>query len=86
MNHGLQFDGNLWQHVYKSRRVAGVCPVKYCRHPARHKNGPCSKCRNRKWRANNPAKSALMDLRSSAKKRGLGFTLTLEEYNKRDDF
>lgn len=55
-----------------------LCPTPYCRRRKRKKGSICSRCSMRAWRAANPVKNWLADLRKRAKKKKLDFDLTLE--------
>lgn len=52
------------------------CLTKYCRN--RNQRGQyCYKCSQRKWRENNPLHDAFLNLRHSAKRRGIPFSISL---------
>jgi hypothetical protein len=57
----------------------GRCAEKYCK---RKTNGTkiCSTCRSRKSRQKNPVKYCYNNLKHNAKRRGIEFALTLEEF------
>lgn len=63
-----------------SRRQRWRCQTKGCgnRRPAIRLN--CSTCRMLAWRANNPELASFRHLEESAKRRGIQFLLTLEEF------
>lgn len=56
------------------------CQTKGCgnRRPAERLH--CSTCRMKTWRANNPELASFRHLEESAKRRGIQFPLTLEEF------
>jgi hypothetical protein len=51
-----------------------------CRGVARPGRSCCSKCQDRKWRAKYPEQHLWKNLKASAKRRGVPFTLTLDEF------
>lgn len=53
---------------------------KSCDNQARKGGTECQKCYVRRWRKENPIKNCWMGLKSSAKKRGIPFHLTFEEF------
>ena len=56
------------------------CIVAHCRRSTHQATDMCSMHKMRVWRAKNPERAAWQHLRSSAKKRGIAFTLTFEEF------
>ena len=64
------------------RRRGKNCETKRCTNPKTKKGSYCAKCSMRKWRANNPLKSAYFTLRDNAKRRKKEFTITFEEFKK----
>lgn len=54
------------------------CTTPYCRNTAEGKH--CSTCRSRKARRADPVKYAFTNLKGNAKRRGILFTLTLEQF------
>lgn len=57
-----------------------TCPVAFCRNRSAKEFDKCSKHKMQAWRAANPLAAAFANLRSSAKTRGVAFTLTLAEF------
>lgn len=55
---------------------------KTCNNESAPKGNFCYKCTKRKYRTNNPIKSSFQNLRSSAKKRNIPFSLTLKQFKK----
>lgn len=60
----------------------GKCAEPHCRKSAAPKKNYCHKCRQAKWRANNPMRSSYKNLKDNAKRRGKEFTLTFEQFSK----
>lgn len=55
------------------------CQTPYCRNKI--KTGKhCSTCRYKKWREAHPVKYAYLNLKHNAKKRGVLFTITFEQF------
>lgn len=61
------------------KRGTGVCCVHLCRHKAQKKSHFCRRCRDRRYKAENPVGYAYSKLKQSARRRGHSFTLTLAE-------
>ena len=90
----LFWDGNLWNLKKAARKSERLCQTKFCRNPVFHEcrrkkgsdetfmvvNRTCSKCRSKRWRTNNPLRYAYKNLSSSAKKRKIPFTITIEHF------
>ena len=87
----LYFDElkNSWEIFVKKPRSTHCCSASWCRNPPSCFYRPsgklyiaqfCSKCRNRKWRANNPIQYAYHALKDSAQKRSISFTLKFDEF------
>lgn len=63
-----------------------ICQVRWCRTPkpinrwrgVTRLESVCSRCKSRRWRANNPDKELFRDIRSSASRRKLTFCITLD--------
>ncbi len=55
------------------------CQTPYCRNQIKSRKY-CSTCRYKKWRESNPVKYAYLNLKHNAKKRGVLFTITFEEF------
>lgn len=55
------------------------CSTPYCRRRVT-KGNLCNTCRTRKWRKENPVRSAWINLRNNAKRRGVLFTITFEQF------
>lgn len=62
----------------KARR--GVCITPHCTRPPRNQERLCARCRDRIWRARHPEHHLWNNLKKSAKRRGVAFTVTLEEF------
>ena len=58
------------------------CKTDNCRNRVSKKNKLCYKCMSRLWREKNPEKSAYLNLKSNAKRRGKHFDLTFEDFCK----
>lgn len=56
------------------------CSTPYCLGTPQKGRKKCQKCRCREWRQNNPIKDSFRHLRSNAKRRGIEFNLTLQEF------
>lgn len=58
------------------------CATKFCRGRASvsGKSPYCSKCRSRRFREKHPITAAFMNLKASANRRGIEFTITLEYF------
>lgn len=58
--------------------------MKFCKecqiNEAAHHKNYCHKCRSKIWRTNNPAAYLWHNLKKSAKKRGIMFTITQKEF------
>lgn len=57
-----------------------LCFVKGCRHPRDGENRSCARCRKTRYRINNPLKYQFNNLRDSARKKKIQFSLTFEEF------
>lgn len=64
------------------RKPKHKCQTPYCRNNKAPKKSRCHKCNQRKFRQKHPVAAKFADLRSRAKRRGIVFTLTLEEFTK----
>lgn len=77
-----------WELSKTKKRSTSCCSVAWCRNPPScfYRRGKlyiaetCSKCRNRKSRANEPIKYAFNSLKDSAKKRSIPFSLNFDEF------
>lgn len=62
----------------------GRCQAMFCRNTTRTQNGGrekyCQRCKTRKWKQTNPIRYAYVKAKAKAKKRGIEFGLTLEEW------
>lgn len=58
----------------------GRCSTPHCRRTARQGRNICNTCRDRKWRAAHPEHHLWKNLKKSAKKRGVPFSLTVDEF------
>lgn len=93
----LHFDNEKkkWQLIESKSDKGRLCRVLFCRRDARveicqkrdgriqritHRHCDC--CVSRRWRANNPGKNAFKELRRSAKRREIPFTLTYAQFLK----
>lgn len=72
--------------TFRQKRTPGRCPVIRCRkaprdigtHPKSHQL--CGSHHKEQWRLNNPVHAAYDNLRASARKRKIPFTLTLQHF------
>lgn len=67
----------------KLKHMRGRCDVKYCRgilsrSAIAHRDRTCSKCKMRRWRANNTLPKILADLRWRSTEKQVPFDLTME--------
>lgn len=60
------------------RKPLHLCPTKFCRNRRAPKKRECSKCAMRVWRAANPVKALLADIRHHAAENGVPYDLDLE--------
>lgn len=56
------------------------CCVRFCRKQRNGKSSLCAGHKTAKWRAENPRKFAFNNLRDSARRRNIVFTITIEEF------
>jgi hypothetical protein len=56
------------------------CATKYCRNERIEGRKKCAKCRTREWRKKNPLKAAFDRKRTNARRRGIPFLLTYEDF------
>ncbi len=77
-----------WDLARSGRDKGHLCKVRYCRTPRRiecRSNGNivthsiCTRCETKRWRANNPEKRILAQIRESARKRRIEFRITLAD-------
>lgn len=78
--------------VFAKEEKRRLCAVRCCRNDRAEevyfrgkkliklKRKICNKCRTRLYRANNPVKDAFRELRASAKKRNIAFTITFQDF------
>lgn len=66
--------------AFKKRPGKGICPVFGCRRRHGNRKRLCELHSKRQWRLNNPEKSAFGNLRASARKRKIQFSLTYAEF------
>lgn len=64
----------------KYKKDPSRCVTPYCRNSREGQNRRCSKCRRREWRERYPLKSRLAHVRDRARRKGLEFALTLEDF------
>lgn len=62
--------------VARRKAARRICIVADCTRPAAHHRRICNTCRDRRWRAKYPELQLFKNLKSSAKRRGLPFTIT----------
>ena len=86
----LFWNGSSWDLKRANSKSPDKCQVVFCRNLPYYEyrrrgdkfvlttHSTCTKCRARRWRANNPLKSVYKELRGSARKRKIPFTLTIE--------
>lgn len=60
--------------------IAGRCRSAWCMNPPIPNKGYCHKCRSRKYKFNNTLGYSFNLLRSGARRRGIVFTITIEDY------
>lgn len=77
-----QAENGKWCCLKKARPRKGLCHTPFCtnRLAPSCRNVHCTKCRARVGRANNLVKATFDSCRHKAKRRGIPFTLTLEEF------
>lgn len=63
---------------FKQHIVKGRCAVKFCNNKT--KVPVCSSCRCKETRAKDPVRYAFINLKNNAKRRGILFTLTLDQF------
>ncbi len=63
-----------------AKRKRGVCVTPKCRKPPKGSGFCCAMCVDRKWRAKHPEHHLWNNLKKSAKRRKVPFTLTLDEF------
>lgn len=56
-----------------------LCLTPYCKNRVPFK-GHCTKCRSKKWREANPIKYSFYNLRGRARRDGIPFTITYEQF------
>jgi len=56
------------------------CKTKFCRHDAAKGRLECHRCRSRSYRSRRPLVALFHTVKSHAKSRGIGFLLTLHEF------
>lgn len=66
--------------IRNPRKRRGCCKVRMCRNESYNGKPLCNKCQSREFRANNPDRYAFNALKDSAKKRGIPFGLSFEEF------
>ena len=90
----LFWNGQYWDLKKTGGKRSDRCCTAYCRNGVYHEcrrigntgrtrmvvHTRCTKCKTRRWRVNNPLKDAYKNLRSSASRRGIPFTLTLRHF------
>lgn len=62
------------------KRARGLCQHWCCKRVARVGHSDCQTCCSRKHRLKHPEKYAFKNLRCSARKRGIGFDLTYQQF------
>lgn len=78
----------LWRYLTKPvhpdtarmKRAAGLCKHWGCKRKSRPGGLDCEVCKARKARLRHPVRFAYRDLRTNARRRGVPFTLTLEQF------
>lgn len=63
-----------------TKKARGICITPFCRKPAKRGKSCCAMCCDRKWRAAHPEHHLWNNLKKSAKRRGVPFTLTVAEF------
>ena len=87
-NNVWDFVGGKWKLAKKKHTKKGECHIKFCTrsHALYWKKGVlkreaiCQHCKSRQWRANNPILNALKCIKSRAKRTGIAFSLTTEQF------
>lgn len=89
---GIDESTGKYKLVFAKESKGRNCSVKCCRNPRteevyhsqgkliKTKRRTCNKCRSRLYRTNNPIKDAYRQLRGSAKKRDIQFTIEYKEF------
>lgn len=57
------------------------CSTKSCRRSAAKNRKQCHTCRSANYRKKHPIRSAYLNLKANSKRRGIEFTLTLDQFN-----
>lgn len=88
----LYWNGTRWALKRMPNKKSDKCKVKYCRHDVwyeyRNDRGKgrmvtrhiCHKCNSLQWRVNNPLEYAFKNLKQSARKRKIKFTLSKDQF------
>lgn len=63
-----------------SKRARGLCEVPFCRRQSGAGRHVCNTCRDRAWRARYPEHHLWKNLKASARRRGIAFTITLADW------
>lgn len=63
-----------------AKRRRGFCVTPHCRKFAPPGKGCCRTCQDRKWRAKHPEHHLWNNLKKSAKRRGIPFSVTLADF------
>lgn len=66
--------------TFKQRPGPGLCHVRGCRNPHYKRTRLCNKHMKQQWRAEHPVHHAYLNLKASAKRRRIPFTLTLTQF------
>lgn len=66
----------------EGKRSRGLCCVRFCNRTAVPGRSECSTCKDRKWRSKHPEHHLWNNLKKSARRRGIQFTITLEEFKR----
>lgn len=69
----------------KRKRASGVCATPRCTKAPRTGENLCARCRDRIWRSRHPEHHLWNNLKKSAKRRGIQFTITVEEFKQFSD-
>lgn len=57
-----------------------LCTVRFCRNPRHQKRRLCTKHAMQEWRTRNPVTELLNTIRNRARRKNIGFSLTVEEF------
>lgn len=87
-NNIWDFAGGKWKLAKKKHPKKGECLIKFCARPPAiywkrgvlKRESICQHCKSRQWRANNPILNAFKCIKSRAKRTGIAFSLTVQQF------